>query len=157
MSELLVHPKALPAAPGTYPQITRRPPGMPPLPPEDPVKRRILIVENDADSARLMEFVLNLQGYDVTTVGDLASASALVRTVPFGQIVLDISLPDGSGLDLLALVRRELKLTTPVTVVSGLRQQRVHEECMAAGATDFVSKPFSPSELVMRLGKWTRS
>ena len=157
MSDMLVHPDALPAAPGSAPRITRRPPGMPPLPPKNTVQRKVLIVERDKDCARLMEFVLSLQGYEVTAAHDVASASALIRKESFGQIVMDISLPDGSGLELLELVRKKMNLTIPVIVVSGLRQQRVHEDCMSAGATEFVSKPFSPSELVMRLGKWTRS
>ena len=157
MSDMLVHPDALPAATGPAPRIIRRPQGMPPLPPKDATGRKILIVENDKDCARLMEFVLNLQGYQVTAAQDVASATSLIRSESFGQIVMDLTLPDGSGLELLELVRQKMGLTTPVTVVSGHRQQKVLEDCMSAGANEFVSKPFSPSELVMRLGKWTRS
>lgn len=156
MSSTLVHPDAPPVATGPHPRITTvRPPGMPPLPPMDHIKLKVLIVESDVDCARLMEFVLNLRGYKVTVARDIASAEALIRTECFGQIVMDVSLPDGSGLDLLKLVRQDMGLSVPVAVVSGMRQQRVIEDCMSAGASDFVYKPFSPSELVTRLGKWT--
>ena len=157
MSHMLVHPDALPAAAGSQPRITRRPAGMPPVPPKGSTMGRVLVVENDKDCARLMEFVLNLQGYEVTVAGDLASAYALMGGQTFGHIVLDLTLPDGSGIELVRHVRQPLGLSTPITIVSGLRQQHVTEECMSAGANDFVSKPFSPSELVMRLGKWTRT
>ena len=157
MSDMLVHPDALPAAQGSAPRVVRRPPGMPPLPPKNTVKQRVLVVESDTDCARLIEFVLNLQGYEVTTASDLTSATEMVSNQSFGQIIMDVSLPDGSGLELLELVRKQMNLTIPVIVVSGLRQHKVNEDCMAAGATEFVTKPFSPSELVMRLGKWTRN
>lgn len=155
MSDMLVHPDALPAAAGSSPRITRRPPGLPPLPPKDTVKRKVLVVEGDRDCSRLMEFVLNIQGYEVTSVGDLASARTLVRAEKFGHIVMDVVLPDGSGVEFVHLVRDELRLRTPITVVSGLRQQHVYDECLAAGANEYVTKPFSPSELIMRLGRWT--
>ena len=155
MSDMLVHPDALPAASGSSTRVTRRPPGLPPLPPKDPIKRKILVVEGDRDCNRLIEFVLNIQGYEVTTATDLATACEIARVENFGHIVMDVSLPDGSGLELVHLVRDELGLRTPITVVSGLRQQHVYDECMAAGANEFVTKPFSPSELIMRLGRWT--
>ena len=155
MSDMLVHPDALPAASGSSTRDTRRPPGLPPLSPKDPIKRKILVVEGDRDCNRLIEFVLNIQGYEVTTASDLAAACEIARAEEFGHIVMDVLLPDGSGLELVHLVRHELGLRTPITVVSGLRQQHVYDECMAAGANEFVTKPFSPSELIMRLGRWT--
>lgn len=155
MSSMLVHPDALPAAAGSSTQITRRAAGLPPFPPADPSKRKILVVDADRECVRLMEFVLSIQGYEVTAVSDLSSACALVSTEEFGQIVMDTLLPDGSGLELVRLVREQLGLRTPITIVSGLRQQHVYDECMAAGANEYVTKPFSPSELIMRLGRWT--
>ena len=155
MSDMLVHPEALPAPAGSSPKVTHRPPGLLPLPPADPTKRKVLVVEGDRDCSRLIEFVLNIQGYEVTTASDLAAACGIARAEEFGHIVMDVLLPDGSGLELVHLVRHELGLRTPITVVSGLRQQHVYDECMAAGANEFVTKPFSPSELIMRLGRWT--
>lgn len=157
MSDMLVHQDEMAAVTGSTRRIAPRPPGMPPLPPANQSQRQILIVEKDKDCARVLEFVLNLQGYHVTKAHDFASAAGLIRSERFGQILMDVTLPDGSAVELLGLIRREMKLTTPVTIVSGHRQQRVVDDCMSAGADDFVSKPFSPSELVMRLGRWTRS
>lgn len=157
MSNMLVPPDALPKAAAPAPRITPRPPGTPPVPPKGSPMSRVLVVENDKDCARLIEFVLDLQGYEVYLTDDLASASALMGKLTFGHIVMDLTLPDGSGIDLLRLARQTLELSTPITVVSGLRQQHVVDECMSAGANDFVSKPFSPSELVTRLGKWART
>ena len=155
MSDMLVHPDALPTPAGSSPRINRRLPGLPPLPPKDTVKHKVLVVEGDRDCSRLMDFVLNIQGYEVTSAGDLASACALARAEKFGHIVMDVVLPDGSGLELVHLVRDQLRLQTPITVVSGLRQQHVYDECIAAGANEYVTKPFSPSELIVRLGRWT--
>lgn len=63
-------------------------------------------------------------------------------------MILDLNLPGGSGLDLLRYLRKELKLGTPVLVLSGLKQERKTAEALALGAQAYLTKPFNPGKLL---------
>ena len=62
---------------------------------------RILLVDDDKDTLRVLSRVLRASGHDVTTAEDVASAMEAARAKPFDLLVSDLGLPDGSGLDLM--------------------------------------------------------
>lgn len=111
---------------------------------------RILVVEDDSTVAKVLELALRRAGHEPTLAASYAAArEALVRE--WDTIILDLNLPGGSGMDLLRHLRRELGRATPVLVLSGLKQERQALEALALGAQDYLTKPFSPGELLRRL------
>jgi DNA-binding response OmpR family regulator len=111
----------------------------------------ILVVEDDGSISKLLNIILDQQGYIVTVAGDLESAMAAVQNVQPSLVLLDIGLPDGNGLDLLKWIRDDAALSTPVVVLSAFRQDDNVERAFELGANDFLSKPFRPKELMARL------
>jgi two-component system phosphate regulon response regulator PhoB len=114
---------------------------------------RVLVVEDDPNVARVLELALRREGYQFQLARDYPTARAALAQ-DWDAIILDINLPGGSGLDLLRYLRRELKRNTPVLVLSGLKQERSVAEAQALGAQEYLTKPFSPGELVKRLERY---
>lgn len=114
---------------------------------------RVLVVEDDPNVARVLELALRREGYQFQLARDYPSARAALAQ-DWDAIILDINLPGGSGLDLLRYLRRELRRNTPVLVLSGLKQERSVAEAQALGAQEYLTKPFSPGELVKRLERY---
>lgn len=110
----------------------------------------LLLVEDDADLASLLERVLLGEGYAVTHAPDGQRGLHLALSRAFDVLVLDRGLPAVEGLDLLARLRRR-GVTTPVLMLSarGSLQDRV--DGLDAGAEDYLAKPFEVPELLARL------
>lgn len=110
---------------------------------------RILVVEDDRDLRELMRASLSVEGFDVQTAVSLSEAAALVRNDPPDVILLDLGLPDGDGAELVQEVRRKHSL--PILVVSARHQEAQKIKLLDAGADDYLTKPFSVSELLARI------
>lgn len=110
---------------------------------------RILVVEDDRDLRELMRASLSVEGFEVQTAVSLSEAAALVRNDPPDVIVLDLGLPDGDGAELVQEVRRKHSL--PILVVSARHQEAQKIKLLDAGADDYLTKPFSVSELLARI------
>ncbi len=110
----------------------------------------VLLIEDDADLAGLLERVLTAERYDVTTAPDGQRGLHLALSRSFDVLVVDRGLPAIEGLDLVARLRAS-GLTTPVLVLSarGTTQDRV--DGLDAGAEDYLTKPFELAELLARL------
>jgi signal transduction histidine kinase len=114
-------------------------------------KPRLLVVEDSPDLRSALERLL-APTFEVEAVATLAFAiEALARQVP-AAILTDIMLPDGDGYELLAAVRLGPSLArVPVILVSALGEAAQRARGLAAGADDYLAKPFSGEELVARL------
>jgi two-component system KDP operon response regulator KdpE len=110
---------------------------------------RILVVEDDRDLRALMQSTLSVEGFEVQTAVSVSEASALVRHNPPDVIVLDLGLPDGDGVELVHEVRKRHSL--PILVVSARHQEAQKIQLLDAGADDYLTKPFSVSELLARI------
>jgi DNA-binding response OmpR family regulator len=109
----------------------------------------ILIVEDEAAIADVVEFALRKAGFETIRAATLAAARQLLLSRDADLLVLDLGLPDGDGLDLC----RELSQTTRVPVlVLTCRDEEVDRVLgLESGADDYVVKPFSPRELTARV------
>jgi two-component system phosphate regulon response regulator PhoB len=114
---------------------------------------RVLLVEDDPVVAQVLEMALTRAGHQVHLARDFPTAKARLAE-PWDAIVLDLNLPGGFGLDLLRHLRQDLGRATPVIILSGLKQERTILEAMRLGAQDYLTKPFSPGELVLRLERY---
>lgn len=118
-----------------------------------PDPARILVVEDEPDVAGLVAYALAGAGYRVETAGDGAVAvSAISRERP-DLIVLDLMLPGRSGFEILSDLRSGAgpETAVPVVVLTARRDEADRVEGLERGADDYVTKPFSPRELVLRV------
>ncbi len=111
---------------------------------------RLLIVEDDPVLADGLSVGLGLSGFTADAVGTLADAREALAAGGFAGIVLDIMLPDGSGLDLLAELR-QAGSRLPVLLLTARDRVRDRVTGLDAGADDYLGKPFDLEELAARL------
>jgi len=116
--------------------------------------RRILVVEDDATVREVVARYLERDGHQVTTLDRGAQAAAVVARLDPDLIILDLMLPDISGVE----VCRELRRTSPVPIimVTALGEEADRVLGLEVGADDYVTKPFSPRELALRVASVLR-
>jgi DNA-binding response OmpR family regulator len=106
---------------------------------------RILIVEDHADAGDAIRMLLAASGHDVRVAGTVAAAIAACNDTPFDLMLLDLTLPDGDGLEVLAGVAGG----SPVTVaLTGWDEPAIIARCRAAGCHDVLVKPVSARTLL---------
>jgi DNA-binding response OmpR family regulator len=116
---------------------------------------RILVVEDDPDLAAGLVRDLRAAGYAVEQTDSAVEANDRVTVEPVDAVILDLGLPDGSGLDLLRRWR-DVGETVPVLVLTVRDQWHERVDGFKAGADDYLGKPFHEEELRARLGALLR-
>ena len=111
--------------------------------------RRILVLDDDPQTLHYVRDALAAAGYAPLVTGDPEEARHLVRTQHPHLVLLDLLLPTGDGIELLENVP-ELA-DQPVIFISGYGRDETIARALDAGATDYIVKPFSPTELVARV------
>jgi two-component system, OmpR family, KDP operon response regulator KdpE len=115
---------------------------------------RVLIVEDERSLLRALAMNLTARGYAVTEAENGTRALAAAATVEHDVVVLDLGLPDVSGLDVIKGIRAYA--TTPIIVLSARTGTSDKVAALDLGADDYVTKPFSIDELLARLRAATR-
>ncbi len=110
----------------------------------------VLVVDDEAVLAEMVSMALRYEGWDVSTAGDGASAIASARSHRPDVVVLDVMLPDMSGLDVLRKLR-EQNPRLPVLLLTAKDAVEDRIAGLTAGGDDYVTKPFSIEEVVLRL------
>ena len=110
---------------------------------------RILLLEDDPAIARTVIYALERVGLRVTHCLLVRDALQQINSTPYDVLVLDVGLPDGSGLDVCRQVRAQG--ATPVLMLSAHGEEFDRVLGLELGADDYVTKPFSPRELVARV------
>ena len=110
--------------------------------------QRILVVEDEPAIAESVAYALRRDGFDAVTAGDIAAAGQAVDGTHL--ILLDLMLPDGSGFDLIHRWRHA-GIETPIIVLSSRDDEADRIAALESGADDYVTKPFSPREVVARV------
>lgn len=111
---------------------------------------RILVVEDDAVLMNGLQVGLSLGGFTVDAVATCADADAALLSTSFDALVLDLMLPDGSGLDVLAALR-ERGIAVPVLLLTARDAVSDRIVGLDAGADDYLGKPFDLDEVAARL------
>jgi two-component system response regulator QseB len=111
---------------------------------------RILLVEDDDVLRDGIAAGLSLEGFEVDAVASIEDARAGLSVSDHGGVVLDIGLPDGSGLDLLVEWRRS-EVTIPILLLTARNLVADRVDGLDAGADDYLGKPFDLSELAARV------
>lgn len=119
--------------------------------------RTALLIEDNADVAYLLRFMLQREGFAVHTLMNGRDAQKYVAESPPPDIViLDLMLPYIDGFELLAGIRESSTWRdVPVVVVSGKVTERDIVRAIELGANEYVTKPYKPLELSARIKRWT--
>ncbi len=116
------------------------------------MKSRILVVDDEKDLVRLLSYNLQKEGYDVFSAYDGTSVMDLVWGKRPDLIILDLMLPDRSGFDICQEIKQvESTRNIPIIMLTARSSEHDRVSGFEAGAEDYVVKPFSPKELVLRV------
>src|SRR5438046_5628978 len=116
------------------------------------VMAKILVVDDELDAVELVEFNLKSAGYEVVTAADGAEALKKVRAHSPDMIVLDLMLPEVDGLEVCKILRRDpATAAVPIIMLTAKAAEIDRVLGLELGADDYVTKPFSPRELVLRV------
>ena len=111
---------------------------------------RILLIEDDSSMASSIELLLNQEGFNVYTTDLGEEGVDLGKLYDYDLIVLDLTLPDMSGYDVLKQLR-VAKIGTPILILSGLSQIDNKVRGFGFGADDYMTKPFNKDEFIARI------
>ncbi len=111
----------------------------------------ILIIEDDPLVRQFVELVLSQAGYNVSSVGTGELGLKALQTSKWDLVLLDIQLPDMTGVDLLRLLRRYQRVKATVMMMTAKGDLATVREAMDAGADGYLVKPFTPDALTKRV------
>jgi two-component system phosphate regulon response regulator PhoB len=119
---------------------------------------RILVVDDEPDALELIKFNLKSAGYDVVTAADGDEALKKVRARAPDLIILDVMLPEVDGLEVCKIIRRDSRASAiPIIMLTAKAAEIDRVLGLELGADDYVTKPFSPRELVLRVKRLLRA
>jgi len=122
------------------------------------MKQKILIVDDEPDVVQLIDYNLKAAGYDVVTAADGTEALDKARTASPNLIILDLMLPEVDGLDVCKVLRRDRSTAgIPIVMLTAKATETDRVLGLELGADDYVTKPFSPRELVLRVKRLLRA
>lgn len=114
--------------------------------------QRILIVEDEPDIRATLEYNLHRENYLTDSVGTISEAEKILKETEISIILLDLMLPDGSGLDLCRKLKSEKESNSIPIIILTAKDDEVDKVVgFELGADDYVTKPFSVRELILRV------
>ena len=120
------------------------------------MNKKILIVEDHPDIRRLLTFILRRQGYEILETNTGSSAVTLVTTEKPDLVLLDLSLPDLSGLEIARTIKQNPETTQiPLVALSGYSEREIESKAFEAGMAEYLVKPTETKRLVEVIEKLT--
>jgi DNA-binding response OmpR family regulator len=116
-------------------------------------KHRVLVCEDDQMMLRLIEHKMLKSGFEIVVARDGKDAAQLLMKEDFSLVITDLLMPYITGLELITLLRSKLNKQTPIIVLSRIGLENTVLKAFDLGADDYVVKPFSPNELMIRAKK----
>lgn len=113
--------------------------------------KTIVLAEDNSTLSLLLKFRLEKEGYKLFSALDGKKAIEQIEEHQPDLILTDIMMPFISGLEVISHVRNKLNMQIPIIVFSSAGQEEIVLKAFNLGANDFMSKPFSPNELVIRI------
>ena len=113
---------------------------------------KVLVIEDEPDIRKTVEYNLTREGYEVSGCGSISEAKTLLENPNFSIILLDLMLPDGSGLDLCKQIKSNPETNEiPILILTAKDDEVDKVVGFELGADDYVTKPFSVRELILRV------
>lgn len=115
-------------------------------------KKKILVVDDEPDVTELVAYHLRSKGFHVETLNDATASISKARTFNPHLVILDIMMPHLSGIQICRILRADNKLSrVPIIFLTAKAEPQDRIEGLESGADDYLAKPFSPKELVLRV------
>jgi PAS domain S-box-containing protein len=114
----------------------------------------ILVAEDDKTVSRIIEFRLRKEGYDVSFASNGKEAIDKIDSGNYDLLLTDLMMPFFNGLEVVSHVRNKARKNMPIIILSAVEMEETVVEAFKIGANDFLTKPFSPHELSMRIKKY---
>ena len=115
-------------------------------------KKKILVVDDEPDVTDLVAYHLKAKGFHVESLNDATASISRARAVQPDLVILDIMMPHLSGIQVCRILRADNKLAkVPIIFLTAKAETHDRIEGLESGADDYLSKPFSPKELVLRV------
>ena len=116
------------------------------------MRKKILVVDDDADLIELISFNLKQAGYSIGTASNGVDAIKKAHSLSPDLIVLDIMMPELDGFAVCEILRRDTQTASiPIMMLTAISSELGRMAALGSGATDFLTKPFSPRLLVARI------
>ena len=116
------------------------------------MSKKILVIEDEPDIRKTLEYNLERENFIVTSASSLSDAKEHLAKDNFSLLILDLMLPDGSGLDLCRELKSDLTNESPLILILTAKDDEVDRVVgFELGADDYVTKPFSIRELILRV------
>ena len=116
------------------------------------MSKKILVIEDEPDIRKTLEYNLERENFIVTSASSLSDAKEHLAKDNFSLLILDLMLPDGSGLDLCRELKSDLTNESPLILILTAKDDEVDRVVgFELGADDYVTKPFSVRELILRV------
>ena len=113
---------------------------------------KILVIEDEPDIRRNLEYNLSREGFSVSAAASISEANTLLAITDYNLILLDLMLPDGSGLDLCKSIKSNSDTESIPVIILTAKDNEVDKVVgFELGADDYVTKPFSVRELILRI------
>jgi two-component system phosphate regulon response regulator PhoB len=118
----------------------------------DSISKKILIVDDEADVTELVSYHLKAKGYQVQTTNNPNTSLGVARTFLPDLVILDVMMPDLNGIQICRLLRADPQLkNVPVIFLTAKAEESDRIQGLETGADDYICKPFSTKELVLRV------
>ena len=112
----------------------------------------ILVIEDEPDIRKTLEYNISREGHTVLTAGSLHDAEKIIQSQSISLVLLDLMLPDGSGLDFCRKLKTNSKTESIPVIILTAKDDEVDKVVgFELGADDYVTKPFSVRELILRI------
>ena len=116
------------------------------------MSHKILIIEDEPDIRKTLEYNISREGYKVVCASSLSEGKEQINSSDFSLILLDLMLPDGSGLDLCREIKSDKDKSSTTIIILTAKDDEVDKVVgFELGADDYVTKPFSVRELILRI------
>ena len=116
------------------------------------MSNKVLVIEDEPDIRKTLEYNLSREGYKVESCGSIEEANTFLENPSYSIILLDLMLPDGSGLDLCKQIKSNPETNeTPILILTAKDDEVDKVVGFELGADDYVTKPFSVRELILRV------
>ena len=115
---------------------------------------KILIAEDDELMLRTLEFRLKKDGHSIMMARDGREALQLIDSFLPDLVITDIMMPYSSGMEIVGFLKQKYNNIIKVIILSGMGQENVILEAFRLGADDYITKPFSPNELSVRVNRF---
>lgn len=112
---------------------------------------KILICEDNQLAMNTLSFIMEKEGFKSDTAEDGNKALSLLQKTVYDLILVDIHMPFHSGLELIKYLRSDLKMNTPVLVLTAFSDLQMQRQAGELGISGYIVKPFDPSDLIRRI------